>query len=105
MLLFTVRCRVFLTPSLKTESGVQRLQAHRHKTTKPKNFTDYNSLVHLPKPHVPPVFNFAKDVLDIWETREKVLNCFITLKYVREQISAKQVGFNSDCSRVLMLFD
>ncbi|XP_060762029.1 acyl-coenzyme A synthetase ACSM3, mitochondrial isoform X2 [Neoarius graeffei] len=73
MLLFTVRCRVFLTRCLKAESGVHRFESHTHTatTTKPKNFTDYSSLLLLPKPHAPPVFNFSKDVLDVWETREK----------------------------------
>lgn len=78
MQLLAVRCRVILTHAskrscyaLNTESGTQWQQAHRSKTTNPNNFTDYDSLVHLPKPHIPPLFNFAKDVLDVWETTEK----------------------------------
>ncbi|XP_046732405.1 acyl-coenzyme A synthetase ACSM3, mitochondrial isoform X2 [Silurus meridionalis] len=53
------------------ESRTQWLQSHRFKTTSPKNFTDYHSLMHFPKTPVPPLFNFAKDVLDHWESVEK----------------------------------
>lgn len=79
MPLLAIGCRVFLTHALKrsryafnTESGAQWLQTHRAKTTSPKNFSDYDSLMLLPKLHSPPLFNFAKDVLDVWESREKV---------------------------------
>ncbi|XP_026999100.2 acyl-coenzyme A synthetase ACSM3, mitochondrial isoform X1 [Tachysurus fulvidraco] len=73
-----LRWRGFLTHACKrscyefnTASRTQWLQTHRNKTTSPKNFTDYNSLMLLPKPNIPSFFNFAKDVLDFWEEKEK----------------------------------
>lgn len=43
----------------------------REKST-PQNFTCYETLRQLYNPHIPEHFNFAKDVLDEWETKEKV---------------------------------
>ncbi|XP_058274080.1 acyl-coenzyme A synthetase ACSM3, mitochondrial isoform X1 [Hemibagrus wyckioides] len=78
MYLLAARYRGSLTHASKrscleinTQSGTQWLQAQRSKTTSPKNFTDYHSLLHEPKPHIPPLFNFAKHVLEVWETKEK----------------------------------
>ncbi|XP_030631345.1 acyl-coenzyme A synthetase ACSM3, mitochondrial [Chanos chanos] len=55
----------------KVLRAVQWDQTCRHKTTAPKNFTDYESLRHLYSPSVPEHFNFARDVLDVWEAKEK----------------------------------
>ncbi|XP_066508049.1 acyl-coenzyme A synthetase ACSM3, mitochondrial-like isoform X2 [Hoplias malabaricus] len=43
----------------------------RHTTTAPKNFTDYDSLKRTYRPQVPSQFNFVRDVLDVWERKEK----------------------------------
>lgn len=58
---------------LQTGERARCLQAQRSKTTSPKNFTDYHSVMLRPAVPIPPLFNFAKDVLDTWETREKVV--------------------------------
>ncbi|XP_031416077.1 acyl-coenzyme A synthetase ACSM3, mitochondrial [Clupea harengus] len=42
----------------------------REKST-PQNFTCYETLRQLYNPQIPEHFNFAKDVLDEWETKEK----------------------------------
>lgn len=52
------------------------LQTCRFKTSAPKNFCDYESMRSTYKIHVPQRFNFAKDVLEQWETKEKVNKYF-----------------------------
>uniref|UniRef100_A0A8B9J8X9 medium-chain acyl-CoA ligase n=1 Tax=Astyanax mexicanus TaxID=7994 RepID=A0A8B9J8X9_ASTMX len=47
------------------------LSAVRTKTSSPKNFTDYSSLSLIYRPRVPALFNFARDLLDFWEEKEK----------------------------------
>lgn len=49
----------------------QWLQQCRYKTSAPKNFSDYESMRSTYKIQVPQRFNFAKDVLEQWETKEK----------------------------------
>ncbi|XP_048465544.1 acyl-coenzyme A synthetase ACSM3, mitochondrial isoform X2 [Rhincodon typus] len=44
------------------------------KTSKPQNFTDYESIKQQYKPQVPEYFNFASDILDKWSEMEKVGN-------------------------------
>lgn len=51
----------------------RRLQICRSKSTAPKNYIDYESARRSYNPQVPPYYNFAKDVLELWETKEKVL--------------------------------
>ncbi|XP_055059366.2 acyl-coenzyme A synthetase ACSM3, mitochondrial [Misgurnus anguillicaudatus] len=49
----------------------QWLQMWRSKTSAPKNFKDYESTRQTYNPQVPLHFNFAKDVLEQWETKER----------------------------------
>lgn len=51
-----------------------RLKWHqiRKNSSLPQNFSSYETLQQLYNPHIPEFFNFAKDVLDAWETRQKV---------------------------------
>lgn len=52
----------------------QFLQMCRSKTTSaPKNFSDYEIIKRDYNIRVPQRFNFAKDVLEQWETKEKVI--------------------------------
>ncbi|KAL6467870.1 hypothetical protein MHYP_G00235470 [Metynnis hypsauchen] len=74
MRLFTFRCSVNFTKTDYKASAWRRargLPAVRYKTSAPKNFTGYESLKQTYKPRVPAQFNFARDVLDVWETIEK----------------------------------
>uniref|UniRef100_A0AAY4AMN2 medium-chain acyl-CoA ligase n=1 Tax=Denticeps clupeoides TaxID=299321 RepID=A0AAY4AMN2_9TELE len=43
----------------------------RQKTSAPQNFPSYESLRQMYDPEVPEYFNFARDVLDAWEAKEK----------------------------------
>ncbi|XP_062843551.1 acyl-coenzyme A synthetase ACSM3, mitochondrial [Trichomycterus rosablanca] len=71
MHLFAVRISIRFAHACKwRQQGAKQLSA-RYKTTVPKNFTDYNSLHQIYKPEVPVHFNFAKHVLEVWETKEK----------------------------------
>lgn len=57
------------------------LQICRTKSTVPKNYSDYESMRLSYNPPVPLHYNFAKDVLEQWEMKEKVLTYgFSTLR-------------------------
>uniref|UniRef100_A0A671LZW9 medium-chain acyl-CoA ligase n=1 Tax=Sinocyclocheilus anshuiensis TaxID=1608454 RepID=A0A671LZW9_9TELE len=55
----------------EVHEGGQWLQMCRSKTYAPKNFCDYESMRRTYNIRVPQRFNFAKDVLEQWETKEK----------------------------------
>ncbi|XP_026852105.2 acyl-coenzyme A synthetase ACSM3, mitochondrial isoform X1 [Electrophorus electricus] len=74
----------------------------RPKSTAPKNFTDYESMKEAYRPRVPARFNFAKDVLDVWEAKEKAgaRSSLPALWWVDEQRteirwSFEELGFHS----------
>uniref|UniRef100_A0A672RV78 medium-chain acyl-CoA ligase n=1 Tax=Sinocyclocheilus grahami TaxID=75366 RepID=A0A672RV78_SINGR len=55
----------------KKNEGGQWLQMCRSKTSAPKNFCDYERMRRTYNIRVPQRFNFAKDVLEQWETKDK----------------------------------
>ncbi|KAG5286026.1 hypothetical protein AALO_G00010170 [Alosa alosa] len=76
----------------------------RKKSSLPQNFTSYETLRQLYNPHIPEFFNFAKDVLDEWEAKEKrgEKSGQPALWWVndkREEIrwSFEELGFHSRC--------
>ncbi|KAG9278298.1 acyl-coenzyme A synthetase ACSM3, mitochondrial-like isoform X1 [Astyanax mexicanus] len=73
MRVFRFGSRWLLTKSSVLNSGRPPpcLSAVRTKTSSPKNFTDYSSLSLIYRPRVPALFNFARDLLDFWEEKEK----------------------------------
>uniref|UniRef100_A0A8B9J906 medium-chain acyl-CoA ligase n=1 Tax=Astyanax mexicanus TaxID=7994 RepID=A0A8B9J906_ASTMX len=73
MRVFRFGSRGLLTKSSVLNSGRPPpcLSAVRTKTSSPKNFTDYSSLSLIYRPRVPALFNFARDLLDFWEEKEK----------------------------------
>ncbi|XP_052404246.1 acyl-coenzyme A synthetase ACSM3, mitochondrial isoform X2 [Carassius gibelio] len=76
MSLYVLRKSFFnhcLKVSKKNEvhEGGRWLQMCRSKTSAPKNFCDYESMRRIYNIQVPQRFNFAKDVLEQWETKEK----------------------------------
>uniref|UniRef100_A0A8C1VZ75 medium-chain acyl-CoA ligase n=1 Tax=Cyprinus carpio TaxID=7962 RepID=A0A8C1VZ75_CYPCA len=76
MTLYVLRKSFFnhcLKISKKNEvhEGGRWLQMCRSKTSAPKNFCDYESMRRTYNIRVPQRFNFAKDVLEQWETKEK----------------------------------
>ncbi len=78
MTLYVLRKRLFnhcLKISKRNEAHErgQWLQMSRSKTSTSKNFCDYESTRRIYNIRVPPRFNFAKDVLESWETKEKVI--------------------------------
>lgn len=66
------RCLKYAIKNEKHERGYW-LQMCRFKTSAPKNFCDYESMRQAYNVQVPQQFNFAKDVLEQWETKEKVI--------------------------------
>uniref|UniRef100_A0A8C1PPV7 medium-chain acyl-CoA ligase n=1 Tax=Cyprinus carpio TaxID=7962 RepID=A0A8C1PPV7_CYPCA len=72
-----VRRKSFFNHCLKiskkneVHEGGRWLQMCRSKTSAPKNFCDYESMRRTYNIRVPQRFNFAKDVLEQWETKEK----------------------------------